>query len=503
MRTLDLVERVTVRRCGTCGTAWRQRTARWCGACGAQLTAAGELSTDRTRRAWVAAGLAGAVVLATALSVLGLNDTVDIGGGGPDSSTDVDLDGLAATRDTPVTPPTDVCVISDGSQRACGPTVRADAVGPHEVLAREDLIVVRRDGALVGLGHPGLELRWRTPIQSEDDRLHLRDAGDVLLVTTTADVSAVEPHDGTVRWRRSLGPDAAGTTDIRAGRALPIPSARVYAWAFGDTVLALDASGTLTALALDDGTPQWSVDGAGHRPIATPDELVVFRDDGASAWQPDDPRPVWEIEDTLLDVRRPVGQETVPGPIPLTRNRGLLDLQTGQVTRDDQLGATRFLVLPEITIELRWRGGTKLAEVAALEPDGTDRWRRTGQSISCCETTAAHTGAGEVAITSPGRHPIIYDLADGTARQLLARGGAELVGVAPATALWRRDAGLVATDRVSSRERFQTPGELRSVDPLLLAVDGQLVVPDTAARARDSHVRRPSVHSPGVREQPA
>lgn len=436
--------------------------------------------------------LAGVVALVAVLSALGTGGSIDVRTGGERYSTDVALDSLVDARERPVAQPADNCVISDGSQRACGPTIRADAVGPDDVLVRDELIVVRRDGALIGLGLPGLEHRWRTELPTDAERLYLHDTGSVLLATTPAAVFAVEPHDGGVRWVTTLIDDASS-----------ISTARVGAWAVDDTVMALDASGTLTALALDDGTPQWSVADAGHRPIATPDALVVFRDHGASAWRPASPRPVWELEDTLLDVRRPVGQEAVPGPIPLTRNRGLLKLGTGEVTRDDQLGATRFLVLPEATVELRWRSGTDLAEVAVLEADGTVRWRQTGQAISCCETTAVRSGDGEVAISSPGRHPMIYDLDDGAARQLLARGGAELVGVGATMALWRSDDGLVATDRISARERFRTPGELRSVEPLLLAVEDRLVFPDTLARARDSHVRRPSVHSPGVREQPA
>ncbi len=452
----------------------------------------------------VGAGLAGVVVLVAVLSTLGTGGSIDVRTGGQGGSTDVELDGLTDARDAPVARPADACVVSDGSQRACGPTVTADAVGPNEVLVRDDLVVVRRDGALVGLGLPGLEHRWRTELPSHADRLHLRDADSVLLATTPTDVIAVEPHDGAVRWLTAVVDEATAAAHPTSSAGIDARiDARVGAWIVDDTVMALDATGTLTTLGLDDGTPRWSVDDAGHRPIATPEALVVFRDDGASAWHPHSPRPVWEIEDTLLDVRRPVGQEAVPGPIPLTRNRGLLNLATGEVTRDGQLGATRFLVLPEATVELRWRSGTDLAEVAVLDPDGSARWRQTGQSISCCETTAARSGDGEVAISSPGRHPIIYDLDDGTARQLLARGGAELVGVAAATALWRSDDGLVATDRISARERFRTPGELRSVDPLLLAVDDRLVVPDTRAVDRDSHVRRPSVRSPGIREQPA
>ncbi|MFP4635334.1 MAG: PQQ-binding-like beta-propeller repeat protein [Nitriliruptoraceae bacterium] len=409
-----------------------------------------------------------------------------------DDGSGIGLDRLADARDLPVATDHD-CTLSDGSHLACGPTLAADGVAPTQLLTHDGLLLLRRDGDLTAFGLPDLEQRWRTALDPDIERWSLQDGDGLVLLTTPTTVHALDPHDGQVRWRSS--PARLTTADGTAGDQRRSSFHPIETWVRDGTVLALDAAGTLTALAAEDGSQRWSVGDAGRRPVATPQGVVVFDDHGARAWSTNDPQPRWEVVDALLDVRRPVARDAVPGPMPLTRNRGLLDLTTGAITTDARLGATRFLVLPEVTIELRWPSGTKRAEVAALEPDGTTRWRRSDQPISCCDTTAALTATDEVAITSTDRHPVIYDLDDGGAEVLPARGGAELIGLDATTAVWRADDGLVATDRHSGRERFRSSGELRSIDPLLIAVDDGLVVPDERARARDSHVRRPTART--------
>lgn len=471
------------------------RRARWCGNCGAALRSPAS-QRDLPGLATVAiAATAGVIALGALIAAVTGGTTQD--DPRPDHAaeggTGIGLDRLADARDLPVAAEHD-CTLSDGSDLACGPSLAADGVAPAQFLARDGLLVLRRDGDLVALGLPDLEQRWRTALDPDSERWSLQDGGGLVLLTTPTSVHALDPHDGRVRWHRS--PARLTTTDGTTRDLGRSPHHPIETWVRDDTVLALDAAGTLTALAAEDGSRRWSVRDAGSRPVAIPQGVVVFDDrGGARAWSTDDPQPRWEVADAPLDVRRPVARDAVPGPMPLTRNRGLLDLTTGAVTPDARLGATRFLVLPEATIELRWPSGTKRAEVAVLDPDGTTRWRRSDQPISCCDTTAAVTSGDEVAITSTDRHPVIYDLDDGAAEVLLARAGAELAGLDATTAVWRTDDGLTATDRHSGRERFRSSGELRSVDPLVIAVDDGLVVPDERARARDSHVRRPTART--------
>ncbi len=381
-----------------------------------------------------------------------------------DPDPEVDLDPLerARTRARDTRP---ACVLADDGDAPCGPLVPIPATTTSDVATTGDALIIQQAGAVQGFGLPDLAARWRTTVADAGVPLGLHTHGGSLIVTTPTSVLALDTDRGTVQWETTID-----VTD---------PGDAADAWVIDGAVMVLAADGSLHALDADDGTTRWQVPDAGLAPVATPRGLVVFRGSGAARWEPDQPEPVWELEDALLEVRRPVDDTPVPGPMPLTRNRGLLDLVSGAVTEETRLGVTRHLVRPQGTIELRWPIGTERAEVALLAPDGSTVWRREDQPIRCCLAVATRSGPGEIAITATGGPPRAYDLQGGASRSLPDRDDeAELVGLDASTVLWQVEGRLVGDDRESGQPRFRADGQLRSVAPLLIAVDGGLVVPD-------------------------
>ncbi len=390
----------------------------------------------------------------------------------------VDLDPLerARTRAATTRP---ACVLVDGDDEPCGPTVPTPATTTSDLAATEGALIVQQAGEVSGFGLPGLAARWRTSVADPQEPLGLRTHEDTVVVTTPTRVLALDADLGDVRWETTL--DAAATRDA------------ADAWVIDGAVMVLAGDGSLHTLDADDGTTRWQQADVGRQPVATPQGLVVFQGTGAARFEPDRPEPVWALEDALLEVRRPVDDTPVPGPIPLTRNRGLLDLASGAVTEETRLGVTRYLVRPQGTIELRWPTGTERAEVALLAPDGATVWRREDQPIRCCLAVATRSGPDEIAITATGGAPRAYDLEDGGSRSLPSREDAELVGLDTSTVLWRLEDRLIGDDRASGQPRFRADGQLRSVAPLLIAVDDGLVVPDD---------RRPTSPGPDRQTEP-
>jgi hypothetical protein len=377
----------------------------------------------------------------------------------------------------------DGCVLSEAPTADCGPLLSVDELVPADVIVREDLVILRRGSELAAHRLPGLGVQWRTePLRHGE--LRIREAEEGLLVSSPDALALVETATGEPRWVAGLS--ASGN-----------PSRPAEAWVVDDAVMALTSEGTLHVRELSDGTARWHVDDAGRRPVATPDVLVVLGHDGIRAWAPDDPRPRWERTATNLDARRPVDDGPAPGPIPLMQNRGLLELATGDVLTREGLGPRRHLVLEEGTVEVRWPSGVTHAELAMLDPDGTERWTRSEQPLPCCVLTALRSAPGEVALQSTEGAPRIYDLDDGGDVEVPLRADAKLVATTAELAIWRRDAGLTADDRRSGREVFHAEAELWDVDPVQLGVEAGLMVVEAGDQTDpdDTHRYRGRRHS--------
>ncbi len=170
------------------------------------------------------------------------------------------------------------------------PIVTADAVYAMDAFGWVSALDVARGGQ-----------RWQTDTRPRDDRDGALGGaiaffeGTLYVVTGLAEAMAIDPSNGSIKWRAPLPAPARGGLTVAGGRllvpttenqllALSIEDGRSL-WTFrgqpvqalplglasvavdGDTVVAGMASGELTALRLADGRPIWNESLAGNRAV--------------------------------------------------------------------------------------------------------------------------------------------------------------------------------------------------------------------------------------------
>ena len=266
-----------------------------------------------------------------------------------------------------------------------GPIVTADAVYAMDAFGWVSCLDVARGGR-----------RWQTDTRPRRDRdgalggAIAFDSGILYAVTGLAEAMALDPANGSIKWRAPLPAPARGGLTVTGGRmlvptientvvALSIEDGRQL-WIFrgqpvqalqlglaslavaGDVAVAGLASGELTALRLEDGRPLWNESLAGNRAVAASiadigaitampviDRGIVFAlgvGGLATAIDLRSGRRVWERE---------VGGSQTPWAagdwlFVLTRENQLLAM-----SRDD--GRVRWICdLPRFTDERRSRG---------------------------------------------------------------------------------------------------------------------------------------------------
>lgn len=523
----DAVGAGPTRRCVSCDAVWRQRTARYCGVCGAGLGAAGpgsathrdgasrRTSAGRSARGPSPGGSTsrlalGGVVIATLAGAVLLGpagiERLDADGGPPTAADDGSVE-LVRPRDTgsaPIggstaAPPDDLgpTGATDGAVRSpgCRRSDRsAGSCGPRLVDRNDSADVVPLDGGSVLIGLRGDLVRvevatgtelWRsTPLPGI---VFPRVAAHptTVLVTSADVVAGVDAATGRVRWRTFLPTPPSGPEDA--------PKAAAHAWMLDGGILVLDGWQQLHALDPADGQLRWTEPDAGGAPVVTSDGIVTTREGLLRGWEPGRAGPrwehagsglLWEREEVGLRIRPPRHDAPLTGPVPLVGGRELLDLRTGERTPLLGDGVIRTEVLPEITLVQRWPGAGAPLEVTAYGAGSRPIWQRSDLPIPCCLTLALGSASQTFALApAPRERAVILRMDDGSTVRHLERDGGTLVSITDDVAIWRTSTGLVGEHLATGRESFRATGAIRSNEPLLLSGPGGILAVTATASA--------------------
>lgn len=483
--------------CPSCGQATAGVRARWCGHCGASLDATPGRQPEWRRRllpltALVVAGL----LLARAAVVTDTSpltrDTLDV---------EVVDDDTPALVDAPAQVWVNPCRI--GRDRPCGVPLVTDLPRDAHVWAPPGghVLVLEYNGDLTL--HRGLEdIGWSVvgllPAASDPPLLVTGD--DRLVLAAGNRVVRLNPGDGRVVWRTSAPAEACFGCEP--------PDIREVVASRGNT---LTLAGKAWGAVLDAATGEfrWRRHFSGAQVVATPEGVVVVAEQQASlfgllqgaepVWSTPlpAPGPQWHDEpdgDPLLDVRGPTPVPSQGGPISLGEwNLTVLDPDTGDIllgyeehveatlTAPDGLLAS---FLPDEALD-----GSRV--IAAIERDGTQRWREPLGDI-CCPTRLRWTPEGSVLVSTwhlGGQPARILDPHTGTAVGSLAPpleatvGSPQMAiaGLTPDVVVWQISYRLIGVDRQSGNQVWRivgdagSPATLLAEDPLIVLAQQQVV----------------------------
>jgi outer membrane protein assembly factor BamB len=419
------------RACPACGVhipRAGRTAARWCGSCGAPVTAGDEPTTSDTRW-WRRPGppvVAGSVAVAVLLA-FGVGTAGDRLIPPATDSLDVDLDAQDVERvvNAPVSDDGPVCL----RDPACVAWVEPASVAGRSPVATVlgELTLVRVHDAIEARDTATGTLRWRTPLSDASDLrtyLPVHAAGGLALVsdTTTDDriLLALDLHTGAVRW--SLGHVEAVAAVQEHGSALLAQVTRAADRGSGVSV-ADGRNATEQVLALDpaSGDVLWSrggdllhllEDGA---VVVDQGEVSVVDADGAEVWHrplDGDAAPAWlDVTGRFLRLFDGRGRG---GPLWSLTDGSELETDADLVPVADVAGdpADPFRSGIAALLTRRTDGGTDLA---LLDGDAIS-WRVSLGQLVCCAPIQVDDGAIVVPAADGGRWHLSRD--DG---ELLAR----------------------------------------------------------------------------------
>ena len=281
------------------------------------------------------------------------------------------------------------------------------------------------DGRAVAVGADDGRLRWQHRPTGFPDRVQAIGAtgGSVLLVTGTPgqpELSARDADDGSPRWQRVLTGGWLGS----ATDALAAPVGVV--------------DGTLVRFALDTGDRRWELElGPGEKLVEAVGDLVL-----------------------------------VGGP----RGYRWIDLERGEVLFLSTRVLSSWLALPGGALVLAGGDGQPL--LLAIEPDGTQRWRRQlpgGATAGCCVELARVNG-DQLLVSDRRGTPgvVLLDLADGAVRADLTAledvDDRRILGVTEQIVVVAGRSGTLGVDLHTRTPRWRTAERLEPLTsaPLLL-----------------------------------
>jgi outer membrane protein assembly factor BamB len=375
---------IVSRRCAVCGRRWRDRSARFCGRCGAALAAGGVPGTGTS-----AAGRA----TGTPRQVGALRRAV-----AGRSARGVAL--IAGTLVVGLTAVT-ALVVAVGPL----PTAWSPAGGDREAADADQAAM---EGADVVDGLPSPEVQrgplggcqgcdgWQLELTATVTSLEVA-ADDVLVGTAGGEVLAIDARSGTTRWRTRLGRDAVHAVPVGSEVIVGTAGARVVSLDAASGAVVWDVTvpgptGGARAVAADDdavlllaGAPRdrraiavdahsgelrW-VAAVPGRWVGIDDTLVVTVDGWLEGWGTHAPDPRW---------RTPLssGEELVgrAGDLVVTRagdRPRFRHPRTGEVVATAASSVTWWAAAGDGTLVLADTAGE--TSVIALEPDGSERWR--------------------------------------------------------------------------------------------------------------------------------
>ncbi len=391
-----------------------------------------------------------------------------------------------ATSDPATSPPATAtlpatCVV--GTETACarlvlrgGPHVAAIRVGFGAIVVDEHLtarrVRVDRDEATVW---------WSTSLRSAADRgrdgrgpVALTRSGDLAFVGTRTALHTLEVEEGNHRWSVALQ-QAAGADDPWT------------AWQVDDAVLA-SAGSTLVALDPHDGSLRWARSVAAATVAGLSAGAAVLAPGRLDVVGPDERAPVWQLE-VPEGVDQVAGGDLRPvsGPLVLTGSRSLVvDVAGQRVLADLGHRAVATSLANGHAVAVVWEDDGEDAVMLGWEPSGEQHLRQPGPPVPCCGVTLRPLYDGRVLLLAhadPGEVVgWIVDPTDGRILEWLRRPqdvAWRPVTVARGVAVWRDGRAHVGTDAATGLPVWRAPDDAAVLldGPVLLATRDGLVRP--------------------------
>lgn len=427
-----------------------------------------------------------ALVLLVSLALVGSRG-VGVPPGGPSADPSVatsrDAVRLPAPADHPDAVPrtTSRCVEAFGSPCSLevldgGPHVAAVRVGFGALVVDEHLTVRR-----VRVDRDEAALTWSTSLGLPADPTERRGApvtltrsGELAFVGTRTHLHAVEVEDGARRWSVALQ-QAAGTT--RAWTA----------WQVDDVVLAT-AGSTLVALDPHEASLRWSRSVAGGAVARLSSGAAVLAPGRLEVVAPHQRRSQWRLE--LPDGVEAIAGDThrpVSGPLVLTGERSLVvDVEGRQVLADLGDRAVASSLANGHAIAVVWDEDGDGSVLVGWDATGREHLRQPGPPVPCCAVRLDELYDGRVAVLAeaePGEVAgWVVDPTDGRILQWVRRPAdvaALPVTVARRVAVWRDGQAHVGADVTTGRDLWRAPAEAVILldGPVLLATPDGLLRP--------------------------
>lgn len=170
-------------------------------------------------------------------------------------------------------------------------SVQPSRAPPTAVASADETVYLFSNATLRAVSLRDLAVRWTRPL--ETDRPRMRATADTLVVATSDTVHAIEPRNGTTRWRTSLPSSAVGSPALTP-----------------DRVGILTAAGKVHVLDSTDGTARWqaavsasavstgTIEGSPSGFYVTTSETLVAVDDGEVRWRLALPSPATALQPT-------------------------------------------------------------------------------------------------------------------------------------------------------------------------------------------------------------
>ncbi|TVR24835.1 MAG: hypothetical protein EA387_05205 [Nitriliruptor sp.] len=509
-----------MRTCAACEATWSQRGAVWCARCGARLVApsTGSSSPPGRLRRWTAPVTA-ALGVGLALGVIATVGTGDGAGAALDAvfarpgAGEVELSPPASRP--PTEPGSALLSLADPPDDA--PWLTEDGEPWHG-----DLTLDPGGATTSAGGRPG------TPVALDDDAGWRIDLGSdpvavvpgperIVVATEGGVVVALDPVTGEAAW--DVGFDAAVVdlarlddavlVQLADGRAAVLAAADGRArWqhaptGFTDRVQAIGASGgavllvtgtaeraELSARDADDGSSRWrrpltggwlaSATHAVSAPVGVVDDTLVrfALDTGDRRWDLD-LRPGEALVEAVGDL------VLVGGP----QGYRWIDLEQGEVLFVSSRVLSSWLALPDGAMVLVGSGGQPL--ILAVEPDGTERWRRQlpgGATAGCC-VELERVSEDRVLVGDRRGTPgvVLLDVGDGRVLADLTAleevDGRQVLGVTEQVAVVAGASGTIGFDLDTRTPRWRTAQQLEPLTSAPLLLRTRTLGPATGAAA--------------------
>lgn len=161
-------------------------------------------------------------------------------------------------------------------------------------------------GFVVALDRESGDEQWRTTSVGEIYTDPVVGPDNVYVLNTDAKLHALDPGSGTVQWRRSIETDDTGLPFLAVGEG-----DHLY---FATAKLGSDSTGSILALARDDGTVSWETNVSRDNwisPVVTDETVYIGNAAGIHALDPSSGEIRWTLPD--VPVRRPMclGEEAL------------------------------------------------------------------------------------------------------------------------------------------------------------------------------------------------